>query len=84
MSGCEPNHGLQIWLDLRLNDDPEVKLSLVGWCLMLVFVWVHRGSTESVWETVGAQGAEKTGPEVINFFFMLNSTEHEISTAHKN
>ena len=24
------------------------------------------------------------GPEVIKLFFMLNSTEHEISFAHKN
>ena len=27
---------------------------------------------------------EWPGPEVIKLFFMLNSTEHEISTAHKN
>ena len=26
----------------------------------------------------------QTGPEVIKLFSMLNSTEHEISTAHKN
>ena len=25
-----------------------------------------------------------SGPEVIKLFFMLNSTEHEISTAYKN
>ena len=25
-----------------------------------------------------------TGPKVIKLFFMLNSTEHGISTAHKN
>ena len=28
-----------------LNDGPEVKLSYVGWCLMLIFGWVHHGLT---------------------------------------
>ena len=27
---------------------------------------------------------KRSGPEVIKLFIMLNSTEHEISTAHKN
>ena len=54
MSGCKPNHGLQLWFPLelhdggtglRLNDGPDVKFSSVGWCQMLVFDWVHRGTT---------------------------------------
>ena len=30
--------------DLRLNEDPDLKLSSVGQCLMFVFDWSHRGS----------------------------------------
>ena len=32
-------------LGIRLNDNPDVKLSLVGQCLMFVFGWAHHGST---------------------------------------
>ena len=30
--------------DFRLNDDPDIKLSSVGWCLVLVYSWAHRGN----------------------------------------
>ena len=42
------------------------------------------------WDRLPNAYSNRPGPEVINFFFMLNSTsdvdspEHEISTAHKN
>ena len=29
---------------LGLNDGPDVKCSSIGWCLMLVCGWTHRGS----------------------------------------
>ena len=34
-------------------------------------------------EVAGSERRERPGPEVIKPFFMLNSTEHEISNAHK-
>ena len=39
---------------------------------------VHEAGKESIVDDPGS------GPEVIKLFFVLNSTEHEISTAHKN
>ena len=30
---------------ILLNDGPAINCSSVGWCLMLVFDWAHRGST---------------------------------------
>ena len=33
------------WRGTRLNEVPNVNLSLVGWSLMLVFGWTHHGIT---------------------------------------
>ena len=30
---------------LLFNDDPSLKLSSVGWCLLFVFGWAHSDST---------------------------------------
>ena len=37
------NHG---GLDFKLHDDPGIKLSSVGQCLVFVFSWAHCDSTD--------------------------------------
>ena len=44
MPGYEHSHGSMV-SGLRLNGGPGIKLSSVGWCLVLVLGWDHRSST---------------------------------------
>ena len=43
------NYGLWTEVDggsgLRVNEGTDVKFSTVGWCLLFVFDWAHRGSS---------------------------------------
>ena len=51
-------------------------------CLLMTFAVGWMLNTKNI--QLRIQFAKQSGPEVIKLFFMLNSTEHEISTAHKN
>ena len=49
-------------------------------------VWspTHRRAIKEESKVANRDSKPKTDPEVIQLFFMPNSTEHEISTTHKN
>ena len=69
--------------------DRAVILFLLVHCLLLLplcggCVWSLFDVVLCVLSILAIISLLNTSPEVIKPFFMLNSTEHEISTAHKN
>ena len=50
-SFCNKNvHEIHARSDFRLNNNPCIKLSSVGQCLMFVFGWGHRVSSQYIYK----------------------------------